>query len=435
MQAATLNALKNQSEYFWVNPDKCATEVTTPPTLADIQEADARLRRFDPFFKAAFDDVTGLIESPLSPLEHFKLGIIPFVGGRVLGDWFLKRDDLLPISGSVKARGGVYEIVTWAEQIALESGHLKLSDDYSCLLTPPFQDLFNQYTVYVGSTGNLGLSIGTISRALGFNVTVHMSSDAKPWKMDRLRALGATVVLHETDYSAAVTAGRDAAALDPKAYFVDDENSETLFIGYGVAALRLKDQLAEAGTVINSEKPLFLYLPCGVGGAPGGIAHAAKLCFGANVYLFFAEPTGAPCMLYGMASGKHGNCHIDELGLDGHTVADGLAVGRPSGFVGQLMAPILDGIYTVSDDKMQWLVHLLNVSENIQVEPSATAGLLGPIKLFYTQEGFEVLLKHNLLEKMTQAVHISWATGGSLVPADAMAREIEKGKAIQMTAL
>ena len=412
-------------EVLWVNPKlQPAKEGLTKTELgmADIADAAARLDRFAPFIQACFPETAprkGLIESPLTAIPNMKALLEERFDAVIPGKLLLKQDSHLAIAGSVKARGGIYEVLKHTEELAMEAGLLKETDDYAKLASPEMREFFSKYTVQVGSTGNLGLSIGIASAAVGYKVIVHMSVDAKQWKKDLLRSHGVQVIEYEADYGEAVKQGRAQSDADPMSYFVDDENSKNLFLGYAVAALRLQDQLREQGITVDAEHPLFVTIPCGVGGAPGGVTFGLKQVFGDNVHVLFSEPTQCPSMLVGMATGLHSKVCVQDVGLTGMTEADGLACARPSGFVGGVMEPLLSGEVTIEDRKLYMFMRALLESENIFLEPSACASFQGPVEWLKHNEGKTYCENHGLTaEKLANSAHISWATGGALVPAD-----------------
>ena len=412
-------------EVLWLNPGLQSAETALPPMelgMADILDAEARLQRFAPFIRERFPETAprgGLIESPLTPIPRMQRLLEERFGAVIPGRLLLKQDSHLAIAGSVKARGGIYEVLKHTEELAMENGLLSETDDYAKLASPEMREFFSRYTVQVGSTGNLGLSIGIASAAVGYKVIVHMSVDAKQWKKDLLRAHGVQVIEYEANYGEAVKQGRARSDADPMSYFVDDENSRNLFLGYAVAALRLRQQLAEQNVAVDREHPLLVTIPCGVGGAPGGVTFGLKHVFGDSVHCFFAEPTQAPCMLAGMATGLHSKVSVQDLGLTGLTEADGLAVGRPSGFVGGVMEPLLSGEVTIADPKLYTFMRALLESENIFLEPSACAAFQGPAELLRQQEGRDYAARQGLTaERLANSTHIAWATGGALVPED-----------------
>ncbi len=387
----------------------------------DIQDASQRLKRFAPYLAKAFPETAktnGIIESEVVPISEMQSVLEREYDTLIQGRLLLKKDSHLPISGSIKARGGIYEVLTHAEKLAIEAGLLTESDDYSKLLNEEFRDFFKRFSIAVGSTGNLGMSIGIMSAKLGFSVSVHMSADARAWKKNRLRALGVNVIEYAQDYGVAVAQGRKEAENDPTCFFIDDENSKTLFLGYSVAGERLKKQFDEKGIAVDAQHPLFVYLPCGVGGGPGGVAFGLKMAFGDNVHCIFAEPTHSPCMMLGVHTGLHDAISVQDIGIDNITAADGLAVGRASGFVGRAMERLLDGYLTISDEHMYRLLGQLNEAENIQLEPSALAGMIGPIVVTKSVEYRARMQFDDTV--MGNATHLVWATGGGMVPAEEM---------------
>lgn len=411
----------------WINPDYLPVEVTdglcqlVVPDSA-IDDAEARLARFAPFIRRCFPETEatgGLIESPLEDIPQMQQALEKEYACTIPGRLMLKMDSHLAIAGSVKARGGIYEVLKHAEDLAIAAGKLTMQDDYAKLAEPEMKQFFGQYTVQVGSTGNLGMSIGIMSAALGFRVKVHMSADAKQWKKDLLRSHGVEVLEYSGDYSKAVAEGRALSDTDPMSYFVDDEKSVDLFLGYAVAARRLKKQLDEQSIAVDEAHPLIVYLPTGVGGAPGGVTYGLKRLFKNNVHCFLVEPTLCPSVLLGMATKQYEKANVRDFGLSGRTHADGLACASPSSFVTRVLGNLASGDFTVTDAKLYDYLRLLDSSEGKRIEPSSCAAFVGPCQLLTLEDSRRYCAEQGLTEEvLANSVQIAWATGGRLVPAE-----------------
>ena len=392
-----IEKLKNKIPVYYKN-----TEVLENPkdylntldiSYKDIVDASSRLTRFKGIIKNLFKETNdGIIESPLVEAKNLQKSLFP----NMIGKLYLKLDSHLEVAGSIKARGGIYEVLKVTENI-LNANNIEINAENLVAI----KKCLKEYTVSVASTGNLGLSIGIMAASLGFDARVHMSKDAKKWKKDRLIKKGVMVIEHDGDFTYAAKMGREEALNDNRIHFVDDENSRDLFLGYAVSALRIKEQFKKLNITINCDKKLYLYLPCGVGGSPGGITFGFKHIFNDNVKCYFAEPTNCPSMLMGVMTKEYGKLNVNDYGILNKTQLDGLAVASPSNFVAPLMEKLCDGFYTVLDDEMFKYIYYLKNMEDIKIEPSAAAGIPG---VRYT------------FNENKDGYHIIWTTGGLFVP-------------------
>ena len=174
LQARIIESLQSAKPTLWAG--RGAKEQSTHDiSPQQVQEAVLRFERFAPLLMKLFPELTasgGRIDSPLLQVPKMQQALqLPPEAGQL----WLKADHSLPVAGSVKARGGVHEVLEYAENIALEHG-LLADGDYLLLASDAARSVFAQYQVAVGSTGNLGLSIGVMASALGFKAAVHMSA-------------------------------------------------------------------------------------------------------------------------------------------------------------------------------------------------------------------------------------------------------------------
>ena len=395
-------SLRSGHNSVWLRPSVSrAEEVRDIVPDAAVAAASARFERFATVLAVLFSNSgwNGRIKSEL----------IPHAMATGSSGW-IKGDHALPMTGSIKARGGVHEVLRVIEDAARASGVLATSG-HEGLAHPGAIAAMGSIKLIVASTGNLGYSVGIVARAFGALAEIHMSHDAKAWKKQALRAVGATVVEHACDYTETVRRARIAAD-ESGAHFVDDERSQDLMTGYAVAAAELAAQLSDAGIRPTAARPLVVYLPCGVGGAPGGIALGLKRLLGDQVVCVFVEPTASACVFAAMIQGGERAVDVADYGGNNRTIADGLAVGRASELMLAACGNLIDAVVTVTDADMVKSVQEIWSSAAIRLEPSAAASLAAFAPLLAAASGRQDW------PDLSGAHHVFWATGGSRLPDD-----------------
>ena len=158
IQNPSLNNIISKDEVFWNNPQYDTFEIAQSRiSLSDkhIKDAEERLNRFAPYICKVFPETQktgGIIESPLVKIPAIKKILVKEFGVELSGTLLLKCDSHLAISGSIKARGGIYEVLKYAEELALKHALLTIDDDYAILGRDKFRKFFSHYSIAVGST-------------------------------------------------------------------------------------------------------------------------------------------------------------------------------------------------------------------------------------------------------------------------------------------
>jgi threonine dehydratase len=212
--------------------------------------------------------------------------------------------------------------------------------------------------VVCASAGNLGQALAWSGRGRGIDVTVVASRHATAAKLDRIRALGATLELVDGDHEPARERAADIARHDGIRLVEDSLDIETCE-GAATIGLELADALPSFDTVL---------IALGGGALATGVGHVLK-ALAPEVEVICVQPLGAPAMTY---SWRQRRVVVTEFA---NTIADGVAGRRP-------IPAVLDDLLLVADDTilvqessivagMRMLLH----RAGLVVEPSAALGI------------------------------------------------------------
>jgi threonine dehydratase len=208
------------------------------------------------------------------------------------------------------------------------------------------------------SAGNFGQGMAYAARKRGDRLTVFAATTANPLKVDRMRALGATVVLEGADFDEAKESAERFAA-DTGAMYVEDGLLAPISEGAGTVALEL----------CRLERPLdAVFVPLGNGALVNGMGTWMK-CYSPSTRVIAVCPSGAPAMELSWRTGHATSTPTMS------TIADGIAVRVPVAEALAEMRITVDEVMLVTDEEILGSMKKLFAATAIVVEPAGAAGL------------------------------------------------------------
>jgi threonine dehydratase len=204
--------------------------------------------------------------------------------------------------------------------------------------------------VVAASAGNHGQAVAWAAREAEISATIYMPQDAPMAKVEATVNYGANVELTGEDFDEALATALERAE-ERGATFVHAFEDEHVIAGQGTIGLEIADQLPDLGTLV---------VPVGGGGLASGIALGLRE-LRPDVRIVGVQ--AAACAPYTGATDH------------GFTIADGIAVKRPSELTGSILRETLADIVTVTDEEISEAIVLLLERAKLVVEGAGAASL------------------------------------------------------------
>lgn len=205
--------------------------------------------------------------------------------------------------------------------------------------------------VVASSAGNHAQGVALGAHLVGTHAHIVMPEAAPLVKIEGAKKYGAEVILHGSYYDEAYLHAQDLA--QEKGYvFVHPFEDPEVIAGQGTIALEILQEIPDIDTIV---------VPMGGGGLISGVAVAIK-ARRPQCQIFGVQSAAAPGMAQSFI-----NRRIVEVPHAGPTIADGLAVKKPSAYIfDHYIHPYLDGVATVSDEEIaESIVHLLERTKTL----------------------------------------------------------------------
>jgi len=203
--------------------------------------------------------------------------------------------------------------------------------------------------VVAASAGNHAQGVAYHARDLGVPATVVVPEGTPFTKVARTRQLGATVLVHGRDVTAAGAAARDLAAAEGLV-LVHPYDDPLVIAGQGTVGSEILDVVPDADAIV---------VPVGGGGLLAGIAVATR-ARRADLELVGVQTDLFPAMAAAFSY------ESDASEADPTTIADGIAVTEPGSLTSEIVRALVDDIVTVSEATIEAaMTHLLELEKTV----------------------------------------------------------------------
>ena len=217
--------------------------------------------------------------------------------------------------------------------------------------------LTNESHLMCASAGNFGQAMAFACRKRKIKLVVYAATNANPYKVERMRALGADVILFGSDFDSA----KEEAKLQAKKSgirMIEDALAIETVEGAGTIGIEL----------LNIGRLDAVLIPLGNGALFNGIARVFK-ALQPETKMIAVQAAGAPAMIDSWKSGKmvvHKNVS---------TIADGIGVRIPIAEALDDMKNLADEGILVKEDSILQAMKLLHIHTGLIPEPSAAVGI------------------------------------------------------------
>ena len=211
------------------------------------------------------------------------------------------------------------------------------------------------------SAGNHAQGVAFQAQRLGLRAVIVMPRFTPGVKVERTRALGAEVILHGDTLD---EARQHALALaeQQQLVLVHPYDDEQVVAGQGTVALE----------ILRSQPDLeVLVVAVGGGGLIAGMATAAK-ALKPSIEVVGVQASRFPAMVNAIMGTQHPQGQ--------HTIAEGIAVGRPGLITQELIRQHVDELLLIDEDDIEQAVLMLLEIEKTLVEGAGAAGLAAVLK-------------------------------------------------------